>query len=73
MQIAQDDEARVGGFTDMKDGVCPQDMVEMRDAPNRAVLRFLAAKYLMARQQGAMGEHLDEAEMAEEDDGAEEG
>lgn len=73
MQIAQDDEARAGGFTDMKDGVCPQDMVEMRDAPNRAVLRFLAAKYLMARQQGAMGEHLDEAEMAEEDDGAEEG
>ena len=67
MQIVQDEGLHGAGFDNMADGVCPEAMVPLRDAPNRTVLRFLLAEHLAGDQEG-IAEGLEEGE-EEEDDG----
>ena len=69
VHIAQDKELRVGGFTSMADGVCPEDMKPLRDAPNRAAMRFLVGKHLVEDYEG-IAEVLEGGD--EDDDDADE-
>ena len=69
MHIAQNGDLRAAGFTDMKDGVCPEHLKELRDAPNRAVLRFKVAEYL-AQAEDELGEQMEGGD--EDEDGEDE-
>jgi hypothetical protein len=67
VHIAQDKQLREGGFTDMADGVCPEDMKPLRDAPNRTVMRFLAAQHL-AKEHGGIAEQLEGGDEVDDED-----
>lgn len=57
----------------MPGGVRPEVMKPLRDAPNRAELRYLAAVWLAEGGGAAVIKHLNDAGEGEEEDGAEEG
>ena len=67
VHIGQDKALRDGGFTSMADGVCPEDMVSLRDAPNRTVMRFLAAQHL-AGEHGGIAEQLEGGDEVDDED-----